>query len=148
MDQVFVRDLMTEHVIFVQPTDNLEKTYDLMRSHAVDHLPVLDEDGDLVGLVSHRDMVRSALSALDEWDEIEKRNQLQHMVVKEVMNCYVESITSDMDICQAGEIMLENKFDCLPVVEGSQIVGILTDADFIKFIINRLNQSEEQETSL
>lgn len=53
-----VRDLMTEHVFTLQPTDDLEALYDLMETHHVRHVPVVDRGGDIVGLVTQRDLAQ------------------------------------------------------------------------------------------
>jgi CBS domain-containing protein len=56
MKDLKVRDLMTEVVLSVHPDDTVEKVYDLMNERGIRHLTVVDADGDLVGLVSHRDL--------------------------------------------------------------------------------------------
>src|SRR4029453_3694615 len=60
-----VRDLMTDRVFTLQPADDLEALYDLMDAHHVRHVPIVDRDGDLVGLVTQRDLARSALGTQD-----------------------------------------------------------------------------------
>ena len=60
-----VRDLMTGHVFALRATDDLEALYDLMDQHHIRHVPVVDRDGDLVGLVTQRDLARSVLGAQD-----------------------------------------------------------------------------------
>src|SRR5450759_1252597 len=66
-----VRDLMTEKVFTLKPKDDLAALYDLMDSRHVRHVPIVDSDGELVGLVTDRDLSKSALGAVgDETDEL------------------------------------------------------------------------------
>ena len=60
MEEMRVRDLMSDHVISVHPGDSVDKVYDAMCERGIRHVAVIDDEGDLVGLVSHRDLLRLA----------------------------------------------------------------------------------------
>src|SRR5262245_37147257 len=60
-----VRDLMTTGPLTLHPSDNLASLHDLMQSRHVRHIPVVDSDGAVVGLVTHRDLLRDVLSDTD-----------------------------------------------------------------------------------
>ncbi|MEE8523886.1 MAG: CBS domain-containing protein [Thermoanaerobaculia bacterium] len=57
---------------------------------------------------------------------------LERLRVRELMTTGVESTEAERDIRDAAQVMLENKYGCLPVVEGERLVGILTEADFVR----------------
>lgn len=128
-----VDDLMTSNVFALRPEDDLGALQDLMRSHDIRHVPVVDEDGDLVGLVSHRDLLRSALIEQPVPAYLE-RALLERLKVRDVMVRDVESVAPDDDLRDAAQLMFENKYGCLPVVAGKRLVGILTEADFVRLM--------------
>jgi CBS domain-containing protein len=131
-DALCVRDLMTREVLCVQPGDNLQEVYDLMADHHVRHIVVVDEDGDLRGLVSHRDLLRSSpIERLDLPLSL-TRDILEEVRVQEVMTSEVQTAEPDLSLAEAARTMFDDKLGCLPVVEGSRLVGILTESDFVR----------------
>ncbi len=132
-----VRDLMTEHVFTLQPLDDLEALYDLMDAHHVRHVPIVDRDGDLVGLVTQRDLARSALGTQDVLPLSVQQEILRRRKVREIMATEVETVEPDENLKTAAEMLLENKIGCLPVVEGEHLVGILTESDFVRHYTER-----------
>jgi CBS domain-containing membrane protein len=131
--KILVRDLMTSKVFTLRADENLTALYDLMEAEHIRHIPVVDEQGDVVGLVTHRDLLRSALADPSLPVSIQ-RQVLETATVEEIMMTSVETIEPDQDIREAAEIMMENKFGCLPVVENGHLVGILTEADFVRHL--------------
>jgi CBS domain-containing protein len=93
---------------------------------------LIDADGDLAGLVSHRDLLRSALIEQTDTDTLVERLTLEQIKVREVMTDHVVNSAPDDDLRDAATLMVENKFGCLPVTEGEQLGGILTEADFVR----------------
>lgn len=130
-----VRDLMTEDPFTLSVKDNLETLYDMMDEKHIRHVPIVDKNGDLLGLVTHRDLIRGALHSDAELPISEQRQMLRSITVETIMAPEVESIEANEDLLEAAQMMLENKFGCLPVVEGERLVGILTEADFVKHYI-------------
>ena len=132
-----VRDLMTERVFTLKPRDDLAALYDLMDSRRVRHVPIVDSDGELVGLVTDRDLSRSALGAVEELPLSVERDILRRRRIRDIMATEPDSIEPDATLKEAAEILLENKVGCLPVVEGLHLVGILTEADFVRDFLER-----------
>ncbi len=132
-----VRDLMTEKVFTLKPKDDLAALYDLMDSRHVRHVPIVDSDGELVGLVTDRDLSRSALGAVEELPLSVERDILRRRRIRDIMASEPDSIEPDSTLKEAAEILLENKVGCLPVVEGLHLVGILTEADFVRDFLER-----------
>lgn len=133
MNELRVRDLMTEKVVSVRPQDSVDKIYDVMAEKSIRHLAVIDEEGDLVGLVSHRDLLRNASVERSDLPLSVQRELMRRMRVEEVMTSEVETTEPEQPLSEAAQVMFENKFGCLPVVEGWRVVGILTESDFVKY---------------
>jgi CBS domain-containing membrane protein len=124
---------MTPNVISVEPEDTIAKAYELMLDNRIRHLVVLDGDGDLVGLLTHRDLLRNSLIERAGLPLSLQNNIIQRIRVEEVMTSEVETAEPAHWLHEAAQIMFENKYGCLPVVEGSRVMGILTEADFVRF---------------
>jgi CBS domain-containing membrane protein len=139
MSTMRVRDLMTEDVIAVRPNDNLATLRDLMAERDVRHMPVVEADGELVGIVSQRDLLRNSLVEQADVPDFVEDVVLERLLVRELMSGAVESTGPDVDVREAARIMFENKYGCLPVVEGKRLVGILTESDFVRLFAEEGN---------
>ncbi len=134
MSTMQVRDLMTRDVVSARPGDSLARLRSLMVDRDVRHMPVVEGDQDLVGLVSQRDLLRNHLIEQPDVPDFIEDALLERLLVREVMTTGVVSIEPESDIREAAQIMFENKYGCLPVVEGTQLVGILTESDFVRLM--------------
>lgn len=136
MGKLLVRDLMTEQVFSVQPDEDVEELYNIMADKHVRHVPVVDSEGTLIGIVSHRDLIGSVFLDSDVLPMAEQRDLFKAIKVEEIMHRGADSSSPDDSIDEAGRIMLEGKLGCLPVTEGDKLVGILTEADFVKYLVD------------
>jgi CBS domain-containing membrane protein len=132
-----VKDIMTKELFFLHPGRKLDMVDDVMKWHNIRHIPIISDQGRLVGLVSQRDLLRHAISNQAPITEEEQRKILEYILVDDVMQTNVLTIPEDAKLNEAASIMIENKIGCLPVVnDDDMMVGILTDTDFIKLALN------------
>jgi len=130
-----VRDIMTHKVVTLYEEDNLIGVEKGMEHFKFRHLPVVD-DGKLVGLVTHRDILRVAASTLELGSATKTQHLLESVFVRDVMQKDVVTAHEDTPLVDAGRIMWNNKMSCLPVIkEDGTLVGIVTEADFLKLAI-------------
>jgi len=129
-----VRDLMTSGVLTLEVGGNLAEASDLMNVHRIRHLPILDDDGALVGLVSQRDLLRGALGGGADLPASIQRAYLRSIPVDEVMIRNVETVEPAVAIRDAAARMIDLKIGSLLVVEGPELVGILTESDFVRWV--------------
>ncbi|MCB9589902.1 MAG: CBS domain-containing protein [Polyangiaceae bacterium] len=132
VDSRSVADVMTKDPETVDPNDQLLNAEQLMNNHRFRHLPVVDEDGLLVGVLSQRDLFHSALLKCAGFGQHGIDKLLDMFLVKEAMKTDIVSITPDAPLSAAAELMLERKLGCLPVLDGDRLVGILTESDFVR----------------
>lgn len=132
--RITVRDLMTDRLYTVRPDNDLATVRDLMVEHRIRHVPVIDPEENLVGLVTHRDLLRHSLIEQAEIPPYVEDVVLEQVQVREVMTPNPDTISAEKDIREAAQIMLDNKYGCLPVVEGSRLMGILTESDFVRLM--------------
>ncbi|MBF5045734.1 CBS domain-containing protein [Aggregicoccus sp. 17bor-14] len=121
-----VQDLMTRDVITLRPMENLRRVEALLRRGRVRHLPVVD-GGRLVGLVTHRDL----LAALARGGGAATEPAVWAI---DAMTRDVRTVRPETSLREALELMLKNKFGCLPVVDAAgSLVGIVTESDLVRF---------------
>ncbi len=129
---MLVRELMTAPPEIVTPELDLAELAEIMEQRRIRHAPVVNDEGQLVGLVSHRDLVQGALRERDATLS-EQREALELRSVEDVMTREPQTIDPDDDVKAAASLMLENKYGCLPVMDNERLVGILTEADFVRY---------------
>ena len=127
-----VRDLMTTDVATLGRNENLLIADDVMRLGRIRHMPVVEEDGTVVGIVSQRDLFRGALARSLGYGERAQQKLMDQLRVKDVMTNDPVTIEPDAPISRAAATMLEKKLGCLLVVEKGQLVGILAESDFVR----------------
>lgn len=131
-EDVTVKRWMTTEVRTLGRNDRLSVADELMRMERIRHLPVLDDDGALAGIVSQRDLFRSALARALGYGETAQQKLLDMLSVKEVMSYPVETIGPDAPLAEAARRMRERGIGCLVVLDGERLVGILTEGDFVR----------------
>lgn len=128
---MLVRDLMTAAPITVAPDLNVLDARQRMAEHRIRHLLVVEYDK-LVGIVTDRDIrlnLPSPATSLSVW---EVNYLLARLTVGQVMTKAVVTIDPARDAGAAARIMVDDKIGALPVLEGSRLVGIVTESDFVR----------------
>ena len=138
MQQLRVRDVMTLDVTTLKRNDQLTLADDIMNLGRIRHLPVLDDDDvNVVGLVSQRDLFRGALARALGYGGRARRKILDTISVKEVMTSDVITTSPDTPLVEAARVLTERKIGCLPVVEDGRLVGILTEGDIVAMVARK-----------
>lgn len=152
---ITIDEFMTRDVFTLSPDDTLYNAQTLMVEHNIRHLPVVDDNNKLVGLVTHRDLLAAAESTLSEPDEpavdhpdrqqpIAEVRKLSHKV-SEVMTTKLSVIDPKSSLRGAAMHLQKFRHGCLPVVENDRLVGIITDSDFVIIAMNLIEQLEDVE---
>ena len=117
-----VEDYMSTAVLTLKETDALSAAQIEMQLAEIRHLPVVDKKSHVVGIVSDRDILRN-LTKIDG----------KPLPVAQIMSRRVRTVKPTTQAHEAASLMLELKIGCLPVVgDEEQIVGIITESDFLK----------------
>ncbi len=131
-----VRDLMRTNVTTIGRNQSLRTVDDVMRLGRIRHIPVLDDDGSLVGILSQRDLFHGGLLRALGYGSHARDKALDTLVVKEAMKTDVLTTTPDTSLVEAAKVMLDHKVGCLVVLDGARLVGILTESDFVRLVVN------------
>jgi len=109
---------------------------ELMREKKFRHLPILDGDGNLTGLVTQRSLLKVLPSDVSGFSRFEISYILGKITAKDVMTTEVITIDENVAIEEAARIMADHKIGCLPVCDGEKIVGIITDNDLFAVMVD------------
>lgn len=139
---VSVADLMTDTVFTLQPSDTLSDARSLMELAKIRHTPVTDDDGNFQGLISNRDLLACTISRLAEIDHAVQEEIDTAIRVTDVMRRDVVCVEPETSLKEAARLLYENKYGCLPVLKGRKLVGILTEADFLRLAISLLEGTD------
>jgi CBS domain-containing protein len=134
--------IMTTDLITISPDSTLADARKLMKDHRIRHLPVVEANRKLVGLLTQTDLLAATDSTLrDEYNRI----QPNEVLVRDVMITRIATIDQKASLRRAALFLESHRIGCLPVVTGERLVGIITDTDFVGVAINLLEQIEEME---
>ena len=140
-----VNDLMTKKVFSLQEHDNVQTARSIMNLGRIRHIPIVDRGERFVGLLTHRDLLAVTISKLADIED-EVQNEIDASIpIHEIMRRDVTTISPDVDLREAAELLLQHKYGCLPVVEDERLVGILTEADFLKLTISLMDALDKME---
>src|SRR5690242_1812835 len=133
-----VDDVMTRRLVTVSETDRLADAEQAMLRLHVRHLPVVDSSGNLVGLVSHGDLLHAASTPLSD-RETDRNAIISRVQVGKIMQREVLTVQRGDPLIEAAKLMWESKVSCLPVIDPyGALLGIVTEADFIAIAVELL----------
>jgi len=130
-----VRDIMTGEVFTLAESDTLKTARSMMSLARVRHIPIVTPQLDVIALLTHRDILGATISQFAEVDSKTQDEIDSGIPISEIMRTDVKTVSPDATVREAAEILLDHKYGCLPVVEGKALVGIVTEADFLKLAI-------------
>ena len=131
-----VCELMSRSIVTIGPSNSCLEAVSRMHGARVRHLPVVDAVGELIGIVTDRDLRHHLFDprVFREVGTTAVDILLKAVPVSEVMSAPVLSVESDDDLVEAARIMLEDKVGSLPVLEQGRVVGIVTETDVLRQI--------------
>ena len=125
-----IAEIMTTQLYTLGEGDTLAQVRELMAEHNIRHVPVVDSDGALRGIVSHRDVLAAGGG---------------EKLLSAIMTRDVDTVDERANVREAALFLFRNKHGCLPVVTDGELKGIVTDSDFVAVAINLLEQIEQEE---
>ena len=124
-----VRKHMSAPATTVRADADYRVAFDVMRERGIHHLPVVDPNGHLVGIVAQRDMLVAAT-----------RHHNAPVEMAEVMRRPVVSTKPDLQVVEAARLMMSQKIGCLPVVDAEMnVLGVITESDLFEVFVRMLS---------
>ncbi|MGH3013428.1 MAG: CBS domain-containing protein [Gaiellaceae bacterium] len=143
-------DAMTRNVVTVSPQTPLKEAAELLAQHRISGLPVVDE-GTVVGVLSEADIVvrstgsRESRSLIREFlSTRDPQPETAAASAGEAMSSPAITITPERPVAEAARVMVERGVNRLPVVDGSQLVGIVTRADLVRAFVRPDDELERE----
>ncbi|TYA84170.1 CBS domain-containing protein [Seonamhaeicola marinus] len=132
-----ISTIMTEKVITVNKTDEIEKAEHLFKHHHIRHIPVVEKDA-VVGMLSYTDLQRLSFADITNENEGDVDAMVYSMFsISQIMKRNVVSVSPRNSIKEIAEIFAKREFHALPVVENNKLVGIVTTTDLINYLLKQ-----------
>lgn len=132
---------MITDVVTLSKGDNLKQGRHLMRDLGIRHIPVLDENNHIAGLMTDRIVLSAVFRLINMHGAEEWKAHEDKVLVNDIMAPDFDTVGPEMPLDQACEFFIENKYGCLLVMELQKLVGIVTAADFVKLAKHLLDKS-------
>ena len=135
---MLVHEYMRANPIPVSPTTTCSDAFRLMQEKDIHKLPVINDDGSLVGIVTEKDLLYALPSSAALLSILEIDRLFGKMTVARVMTRRVILVSEDCPLEEAARILIDNNIGSLPVMRGRQLVGIITKADIFRAMMEAL----------
>ena len=135
---MLVKDRMTSDPVVITTDTSLKEALEIVRSKPFRHLPVLDENGKLVGIVTEKSLVYASPTSTTALSVFEVDYILSRTKVGQIIQGSVISAGPDWPIEEAARVMVDRRIGCLPVVEDDKLVGIISDTDIFRVFVEGL----------
>jgi acetoin utilization protein AcuB len=138
---MFVRNYMTPNPFTVEPDVSFPEAMGILRRKKIRRLPVVEHDH-LIGIVVEEDLLSNQPSPATTLSIHEMYALLERLRVRQIMTRPVITVEGDCPVEEAARIMVENKIGCLPVMDGDRLIGIITETDIFKTLVEVLGGQE------
>ncbi|RXT13500.1 acetoin utilization AcuB family protein [Ammoniphilus sp. CFH 90114] len=128
---MLIEDIMNRNVVTVKPTDSIRLAMLVAAQQRIRHLPVLDENNKLVGILSDRDLRDACPSKF----ECEQNDEIYNRPVSEIMHRDVITAHPLDFVEEAAFSLYDNKIGCLPVIDQDELKGIITETDILHTLV-------------
>ena len=135
---MLVRERMTSNPVTITPETSVRDALQLMREKKIRRMPVLDSQGQLVGIISEKDLLYASPSSATSLNVWEIHDLLYKLQVRKVMTTRVLTVGEDQPLEDAARMMADAKIGGLPVMRGKTLVGIITESDLFKAFLQFL----------
>ena len=139
---MLVKDRMTLDPMTVTPDTAFPDAFRLIREKRIRHLPVVDREGKVLGIVTEADLLRASPSSASSLSIYEMNYLLANLRIREVMSSPPITVPEDYPLEEAARTMVENRIGCLLVMRDDDLVGVITETDIFKVFVEVLGGKE------
>ncbi len=139
---MLVKDRMTPNPVTITPDTSFPEAYRIIREKGIRHLPVVDKEEKLVGIVARTDLLHASPSATTTLSLFEINYLLANLHVREVMSSPPITVPEDAPLEEAARVMVEKKIGCLPVMRNGILAGMITETDIFETFVEILGGGE------
>ena len=139
---MYVGRIMHTHLVTVPPDTTIVKARDIIAEKRINHLLIVDQKEELIGLVSDRDVKQSWASPATTLSVHELNYLLTRLTVEMIMVRKIITISPGTTVERAALIMQENRISALPVIDDKKLVGIITTTDVMEVLLRAIGLGE------
>lgn len=132
-----VRSWMSSPAIVATETLPLPEARRMLQERRIRRLPVVDGDGRLVGIVTEGDINRISDSHVGDVRDYNLYHRVADLPLRAFMTCEVYTASPGMPIMEVAQLLLDHRIGGVPVVDGGQVVGMITESDLFRLIVRR-----------
>lgn len=133
-----VADLMTSDLFTLLEDDNITVADEMMKWRNIRHIPVVNDQFEIVGIITNRDILKISVSALAGISHRDQRSLHDKVKAKDIMQKKILTVPENTPLFTAAKLLTANKIGCLPIINKGKLVGIITEADFVKFFTKKV----------
>ena len=127
-----IKDLMKTYLFTLHENDMIQDASHIMKLERIRHIPIVDDDYKLVGLVTYKELIGMLIK------------KLTNIPVKDIMRKDIKTVEPETPLKGAIEVMILNKIDCLPVLDNhKKLIGIVTEIDLLKFLYDMVKMPDD-----
>lgn len=128
---VKIKDMMSRNIVFVSPDNNVKQVAEIMRDKSIGVVLIIDQDQNLSGMISERDIITKVVAFKLDPSEI---------LVKDIMTRNLITGNQEMTDMEASMLMSEKRIKKLPITENNKVIGIITQTDLMKVTLDRMEK--------
>lgn len=145
-----VRSEMSKNLITINQNQDLESAHKMMFQHQIRHLVVMNDAGEICGILSERDVLRGMNSVVRDMfgTRVEELKFKPNSLVSDYMTWPVCTISADTDLATAAQTMMNQRLSSLLVENKNQIMGIITTEDLLRALVHFLKDQDPESLSI
>lgn len=134
-----VAQLMTADPLCVTRDASLKDAHDLMRSKNIRHIPVIDDKGELVGMLTQKIMIAKVMGLMAQYGATALERKEKQILIADIMATDFAAVAPQQSLKDVADFFVSNRHGCMPVVdEANKLKGILTSSDFVRLAADLL----------
>lgn len=143
-----VRSIMSDDILTLGIENTLSDARIMMVENNIRHIPIVDDEQVLMGLVSQRDVLSVEESTLFDINVTATSllDRDQHVKIDDFYRRDVVTINAHVSVHHAALTIQKYKIGCLPILSGDKLIGLVTDSDFVNVAINLIEVLSSRET--
>lgn len=131
-----ISHIMTKTVVTANEKDDLKTVVEKLKANTIRHIPIV-RGKEVIGIISRTDINRLTFGALFEGQDNADEAILEMLTVTQVMTSKPKTVSSDTIIRDLAEIFVKEDFHALPVVDNSELKGIVTTTDVVRYFLEQ-----------
>lgn len=142
-----VADLMSNKLLSLNPHQSMFDAESLMGEKKIRHLPILNKDNELVGLLTQRTLLKTAFDITNKFGAHLLGDYMKRYIIKDFMITEVHQLDAQTALSEVGDYFLQGKHGCLIITREGKPAGILTSMDFVRLCVQLLKQESGTDYS-